>query len=130
MHLADGNRKGHGLADMEPERSGDAPHEKPWPVTSNGWAASHMLACGGPPAHWTRSSQSFGERSEQGLGGVGRRFASRSTLCVLSASASSAYIFFSSSYRTHELGPNPGPEKENLGWVDTVPLFRSAYTRP
>jgi len=67
---------------------------EPRPVTANGWAASHMLACGRPPAHWTRSSQSFGERSEQGLDGVGRRVDSLGTLCVLSASACSAYISF------------------------------------
>ena len=29
--------------------------------------------CEPRPTHWTRSSQSFGERSEQGLGGVSRR---------------------------------------------------------
>jgi len=63
---------------------------EPRPVTANGWAASRMLACGGPPAHWPRSSQSFGERSEQGLGRVGRRLDSLSTLCGLSASACSA----------------------------------------
>jgi hypothetical protein len=93
-HQTGANLKGHGLADMEAGRSGEAPNGKPRPVTANGWAASHMLACGGPHAHWTRSSQSFGERSEQGQGGVGRRLDSRSTLCVLSASASSAYVFF------------------------------------
>ena len=49
------------------------PYREPRPVTANGWAASHRLACGWRSIHWTRSTQCFGERSEQGLGGMGRR---------------------------------------------------------
>ena len=49
------------------------PYLEPRPVTANGWAASHRLACGWPSIHWPRSTQCFGERSELGLGGMGRR---------------------------------------------------------
>jgi hypothetical protein len=75
---------------------------------------------------WAKHGQ--GERVQNGSGKVRAQRALSLNRPRAKWGDLNAYNLFSRSYRTHELDPIPELDKERSGWVDTVPLIRSAYT--